>query len=170
MKDEKNNTDTFFCLSEKQTTWCIASSIVLLCITILCSYIVGYRSAMRQVVDSAKKDSFTDQLYTSVLASTMDSSHLPLDEGYYIQCKACDKDDAHHIMQLAKKEGLTLSIMNTVTPTEDNAKNTCYLVSPVVGTDEEVNTMVRLLTNKANIHQYDIIKVQKTQKLKGYLS
>jgi hypothetical protein len=101
----------------------------------------------------------------------MDSAQLSMDRGYYIQCKTCNKDDALQIMQLAKMEGLALSIMNAVMPTaEKNAETSCYLVSPVVVTDEEVNTLVEFLTNKANIHQYDIIKVQKTQKLKGYLS
>lgn len=106
--NQKKNEKQLLCLNDRQTTWCIFLSIVLLCITMVTSYIVGYRSAMRNVIEAAKKDSFADQVYTSLYSATL------ADE------------------------------------------------TPVMETTVE---------NKINIDDpYDIITVQDTQKLKGYLS
>jgi hypothetical protein len=167
MNDQKNNSKQLLCLNEKQTTWCVSFTIILLCIVMIISYIAGYRSAIRNVVDTVKKDSFSDQLYTSVTALTL-KDHQTSKEGYFIQCKAQDKDIAQNIIQLSKKEGFLMSIIDTRDSHDD--KESYHLVSPVVYAQEEIKTIETFLKNKANIHQYDIITVEKTQKLKGYLS
>jgi hypothetical protein len=169
MNYQKNDNKQFLCLNEKHTTWIISSGILLLCVVMICSYIVGYRTAIRNIVDAATKESFSDQLYTSVIESTL-SGH----QGYYIQCKVPDKNTAQNIIDLSNKKGLCMSLMNNVTSLvhekNDEKESFLLLVSPVIWSEEKINDFETFLKNEANIQQYDIITVHKTQKLKGYVS
>ena len=157
----KNNQEKqFLCLDERQTTWCICLNIVLLCIIMLTSYIAGYRSAVRTIVDAAKKDSFADQVYTSVSSTT-----LAHQDEYYVQCKVPDTNEIQNSIELALKEGIALSLL--VNP--ELEENCHYLVTAMMQTYDEATAIATVLKNKINIDQYTILTAQKTQKLKGYV-
>ncbi|RTL07003.1 hypothetical protein EKK58_02375 [Candidatus Dependentiae bacterium] len=155
---QKNNTDNIFCASEKQISWCIFLAIALLCIAMLLSYIVGYKTAIRNIIiEDSKKNSFSDQIYASLAHETL-SLEDPADQNrFYLQCTINKTKDLSAIMALGKKYGVTFSLVE-----DEKSKNAyCqYMISSIINTYKDADDLGKLLQNNGNLIKYDIVSLQ----------
>lgn len=156
-KNKENNT---FCVGEKQLTWCILLAIGMLCIVMLLSYTLGYRSAIRNtVIEKAQRDSFADQIYTSIANETLMINGC--DEGFYLRCSIKNPQDLAAIMLIGKEYGITFGFEEEQSSSQNSENSQCTIISSVVNTRKEADAIAKIIQDTFNLNTYDIISAKK---------
>lgn len=161
IENQRNRDKNLVCMSEKQMTWCIFLTIGLLCILMLASYIIGYRSAIRTIVEHAKKDSFADQIYTSLTTETLMMNNIDPDQ-CYLQCTIKNYDDIQNIMRLGSTHGVSFTLDTPNQSTLHNQEGYHSMTSSVIQNYDTANALGTLAQKNVPSLQYDIVSIKKT--------
>lgn len=157
--NKNDNADTVY-ISEKQAIRGIFIGIILLCVIIIASYIVGYRAAIKNLTEETKKTSFADQVYTA-LSGRISDGRLDDSHRYYIKIFAKNINEMENIVEVGAQNGI--SLMRAPGGALDDEEKKCHyiIISSLIDSYNDAATIITALRNKVVIDEYEITTIDK---------